>query len=139
MQASTDQHTSTISFFTPLKLRRRGGHRMVVLPENSDGMDNAVELQPDVDEKLLKALVKATLWERQLRSGKIILKELTQREGVSERYVQHLLRLNFLAPDLKEAILEGRQPEGLNWESMRVFLPLLWNEQKQLSNDISPL
>jgi hypothetical protein len=38
---------------------------------------------------------------------------------------------NFMAPDLKEAILEGRQPIELNLENMRLALPLVWAEQRQ--------
>ncbi|WP_246337306.1 hypothetical protein [Azospirillum oleiclasticum] len=55
------------------------------------------------------------------------------REGVSDRYVGHLLPLAFLAPDIVEAIVAGRQPPGLTAESLikRTDLPLDWDRQRE--------
>jgi hypothetical protein len=126
MQTTID-NTMSVSFFTPFKLRRRGGHRMVILPEGGEALD----IKAPVDQRLLQALVKATLWERHLRAGKVTTKDVARREGATVRYVQRILQLNFLAPDLKEAILEGRQPIELNLENMRLALPLVWEKQRQ--------
>ena len=38
---------------------------------------------------------------------------LTKREGVSPSYFTRLVRLSYLAPDITQAILEGRQPRDL--------------------------
>jgi len=39
--------------------------------------------------------------------------ELAAAEKINSSYVSQLLRLTLLAPDIVEAILDGRQPEGL--------------------------
>ena len=52
--------------------------------------------------------------------------------GYSQRYVFKLMRLSWLAPDIISAIVEGRQPTGLNGRRLlRVAnVPLGWNEQR---------
>ena len=39
--------------------------------------------------------------------------------------------LAFLAPDIVEAILEGRQPLTLKFENLYRHIPLSWVEQRQ--------
>jgi site-specific DNA recombinase len=39
--------------------------------------------------------------------------------------------LRFLAPDIVEAILEGRQPLTLKFEHLYKHIPLSWTEQRQ--------
>ena len=45
-----------------------------------------------------------------------------------------LLNLAFLAPDIVQAILEGRQPPELNVKAMtrRLQIPLAWEEQRRV-------
>src|SRR5690606_1978236 len=45
---------------------------------------------------------------------------------------RRLVRLAFLAPDIQQAILEGRQPSDLTLSYlMKSEIPLLWSEQRQ--------
>ena len=48
-------------------------------------------------------------------------------------YFARLLRLNYLAPDIATAILDGRQPGGLTWQRL-IFadLPTDWRQQRIL-------
>jgi hypothetical protein len=46
-------------------------------------------------------------------------------------YVGDVLRLTLLAPDIVEMILDGRQPPALQFEALRKWLPLLWDEQRK--------
>jgi hypothetical protein len=43
--------------------------------------------------------------------------------------VNRLLRLTLLAPDIIEAILDGRQPKGMQLEELTRTLPTGWGEQ----------
>jgi hypothetical protein len=45
-------------------------------------------------------------------------------------YVGRLLPLTCLAPDIVEAILDGRQPKGLRLAEMLGNGPLGWDEQR---------
>jgi len=51
-------------------------------------------------------------------------------DGVPDAYVCRLLPLTCLAPDIVEAILDGRQPTGLTVAEMLGNGPLGWEEQR---------
>jgi hypothetical protein len=55
--------------------------------------------------------------------------DLAEQEGVPDAYVCRLLPLTCLAPDIVEAILDGRQPKGLRLAEVLGNGPLNWNEQ----------
>ena len=57
--------------------------------------------------------------------------ELAEAEGVTRSFVNRLLRLTLLAPDIVEAILDGRQPKGLQWADFTQALPSDWEEQRK--------
>ena len=52
------------------------------------------------------------------------------------RYVGRLIRSAFLAPDIVEAIAEGRQPGNLTAEAVtrHIEIPLEWRSQKTALN-----
>jgi len=84
------------------------------------------------DASLIAALVKGYKWREQLLSGEVkMLTEIARQENITDRYVNRILRLGFLAPDIMEAILEGRQPPGLTMEIFRKRIPLDWNDQRR--------
>jgi hypothetical protein len=56
--------------------------------------------------------------------------DLAEQEGVTDAYVCRLLPLTCLAPDIVEALLDGRQPKGLRLAEMLGNGPLDWNEQR---------
>jgi hypothetical protein len=58
--------------------------------------------------------------------------DLAEQEGVTDAYVCRLLPLTCLAPDIVEAILDGRQPKGMRLAEMLGNGPLDWNEQRRL-------
>ena len=53
----------------------------------------------------------------------------TEPDGVTDAYVCRIA-LTCLAPDIVEAILEGRQPKGLRLAEVLGNGPLDWNEQR---------
>jgi site-specific DNA recombinase len=50
--------------------------------------------------------------------------------GLDERYISRVLPLAFLAPDLTEAILEGKQSSTLDLGRCLKPLPSDWKEQR---------
>ena len=52
--------------------------------------------------------------------------------GVSPSYFTRLVRFSYLAPDITEAILDGRQPPDLTANKLLAHsrLPLGWHEQR---------
>jgi len=57
--------------------------------------------------------------------------EIASRENLGKQYVSQLIRLAFLAPEIVEQIVDGRQPPELTAQTDRVALPLDWGSQKK--------
>ena len=60
-----------------------------------------------------------------------MITDLAEHEGVTVAFVCRLLPLTCLAPDLVEAILDGRQPKGLRLVELLGNGPLVWGEQRR--------
>jgi hypothetical protein len=57
--------------------------------------------------------------------------EIAEAERISKSYVSRILRLALLAPDLVEAILDGRASEVM-LELLEQPLPASWEEQRTI-------
>jgi hypothetical protein len=87
--------------------------------------------KPSRDETLVKALVRAHRWRRKIESGQAkSITDLAEQEGVTDAYVCRLLPLTCLAPDIVEAIIDGRQPKGLRLAEMLGLVTSGWDEQR---------
>jgi hypothetical protein len=87
--------------------------------------------KPRPDETLIKALVRAHRWRRRTESGQAkSITDLAEQEGVTDACVCRLLPLTCLAPEVVEAILDGRQPKELRLAEMLGNGPLGWDEQR---------
>ena len=83
---------------------------------------------------LARLVAKAHLLGAALTSSEVSdLDAPARREGVGRTYLVRVLRLAHLAPDIVEAILAGREPDGLTVNALmkRVRLPLAWGEQRR--------
>jgi site-specific DNA recombinase len=124
-QGETDDETEILS--VPVRLRRAGREiRMVI-----DGTDPFDAAKPDA--RLIKLLLKARRFNATLaRSEGVPFAALAQREGVGRSYFTRLVRLSYLAPDITQAILDGRQPRDLTAEKLLEHsrLPLAWHDQR---------
>jgi site-specific DNA recombinase len=123
---ATDDETEILP--VPVRLRRAGREiRMVI-----DGTD-PFAAKPDA--RLIKLLLRARRFNATLaQSEGIPFAVLAQREGVSRSYFTRLVRLSYLAPDITQAILDGRQPRDLTAEKLLEHsrLPLAWHDQRTL-------
>jgi hypothetical protein len=61
-----------------------------------------------------------------------LVAEVAAAEKINETYVGRVLRLTLLAPDIVEAILAGRQPPGLQLNTLLQSFPIQWNEHRHL-------
>jgi hypothetical protein len=119
----------TLAIRIPMRLQRRGGRKLIMTPEGVA----AVAPKPRRDETLIKALVRAHRWRRRIESGQAkSVTDLAEQEGVTDAYVCRLLPLTCLAPDIVEALLDGRQPKGLRLAEMLGNGPAGWEEQRRL-------
>ena len=87
------------------------------------------------DTRLIKLLIKAHRFNATLaRSGGTRFAALAKQEGVSPSYFTRLVRLSYLAPDIAQAILDGRQPSHLTTDKLLAHsrLPLAWQDQRTL-------
>ena len=57
--------------------------------------------------------------------------ELATAEKVNDSYVCRILRLTLLAPDVVEAILDGRQPKVLQLKDLMGGISTDWSEQRR--------
>jgi site-specific DNA recombinase len=82
---------------------------------------------------LILAIARAKSWMSDLRSGKYPdTSEVARRSQLSDAYVRRLLRFGYLAPDIIEAIVEGRQPRSMTVQRMlHVGIPFAWPDQRK--------
>jgi hypothetical protein len=119
----------TLTIRIPIRLQRRGGRKLIMTPEGA----TMPTPKPRPDETLIKVLVRAHRWRRRIESGQAkSITDLAEQEGVTVAYVCRLLPLTCLAPDIVEAILDGRQSKGLRLAEMLGNGPLVWGQQRSI-------
>ncbi len=111
----------------PLAVRKqRGGRKLVLTP---GGMPHRRTTAADTT--LVKALARAFRWRRMMETGRYsTIDELAAAEKINSSYVSRLLRLTLLAPDIVEAILDGRQQEGMTLPGLMEPFPVEWERQR---------
>jgi hypothetical protein len=129
-----DRH-SVLTIRIPMRLQRRGGRKLIMMPEGVP----VPARKPRRDETLVKALVRAHRWRRRIESGRAkSITDLAEQEGVKLAFVCRLLPLTCLAPDIVEAILDGRQPKELRLGQMLGNGPLGWEGQRSAWGSCGP-
>ena len=78
--------------------------------------------------------MRAEAWTAKLQlEGPVAMDAMIAAEGVDRVYAQRLIRLAFLAPVIKGAILEGCLPPHLTLQAwMRNGVPLAWADQQAI-------
>jgi site-specific DNA recombinase len=124
--STTEEKTSNIS--VPFALKRRGNEAKLII-------GNQAEEPTLVDETLIKIISNAHRWMQQLQSGAATtVVEIAKAETLDDGEVSRVLPLAFLAPDIVEAILNGRQPLNLTARDLKRLkpLPTSWANQRQV-------
>jgi len=103
----------------------RGEVRLVLPPDSTQGSPRAVP-------SLIKAVARAHDWVHRIATGEAgNHRAIADQTGLSIRYVSRIMQLAFLAPDITEAILEGRQSPQMTLETLRDTPPADWMFQRK--------
>mgnify|MGYP006271503745 FL=1 len=116
----------TVTLHVPFRVVKRGGRKEMQLPDGA--------AQPRrTDNTLVKALARAFRWKRMLESGEFAtIAELAEREGIAPSYMTRVLRLTLLAPDIVQAILDGKQGPEVTLARVLEPFPVEWRAQTAL-------
>jgi len=114
-----------VTLHVPFRVVKRGGRKEMQMPDGA--------AQPRrTDSTLVKALARAFRWKRMLESGEYAtIAELAEREGIAPSYMTRVLRLTLLAPNIVEAILDGKQGPEVTLTRVLEPLPVEWAAQRQ--------
>jgi hypothetical protein len=118
--------TVTIVRDISMQMKRRGVEMKLII--NGAG-------PAKVDQTLLKTIVNAHKWFNDLVSGRVRnIAEIASLEGKDKSHVSRVMNVAFLAPDITESIITGRQPADLSAEKLirRINLPMDWEQQRQI-------
>ena len=111
----------TVTLHVPFRLVKRGGRKETQLPEGAAPPRRK-------DSALVKALARAFRWKRMLESGEFTtIAELAEREVITSSYMTRVLRLTLLAPDIVEAILDGKQGPEVTLARVMESVPAEWS------------
>jgi hypothetical protein len=118
----------TVIVTVPFAIRQRGGRKLVITPE---GVEAIPTPKARVDSALLKALARGFRWRKLLEAGDFAtIEEIAETENINASYVSRVLRMTLLAPEVVEAILAGRQPQGLTMAKAMQPFPWEWRRQR---------
>ena len=116
----------TVSIHIPFQITKRGGRKEMVLPAGA-------ELQRSrTDNTVVKALARAFRWKRLLETGAYTsVSDLAEKENIGLSYLTRVLRMTLLAPDIVDAILDGRQGDGIDLATLAAPFPNEWRAQRR--------
>ncbi|MBT4040235.1 MAG: recombinase family protein [Rhodospirillales bacterium] len=112
----------------PFHTKRRGVENKIVI----GGYANRT---PHPDQQLIELVSNARVWFRKLANGEASeIRDIASEACIDAGDVSRFLPLAHLAPDIVEAILEGRQPVDLTAEKLKRIrsLPMDWEEQRAI-------
>ena len=125
-----------ISIEIPMVLKKRGGRKVIVLPDGSHGHPFPAAT---IDSSMIKAIARAFRWQRLLENGiYTCLDDIAKSEKIGASFISRVARLSLLAPDIVDAILEGRQPAHLTLKNLMCQFPLCWEEQRRYFSRPNP-
>lgn len=114
----------------PISIRSRGGRKLVLAPNGATQPEALVHRR--VDSAMIKAIARAFRWREMLEDGThATITEIAAAEKINQSYVCRILRLTLLAPDIVEAILNGRQPPRMQLDDLLRPHPIEWPTQRE--------
>jgi hypothetical protein len=115
-----------VSVRIPMKMKKRGGRKEITVPT---GLEDIVQ-QTCYGNAFAVALARAHCWMEMLDSGEYgSIREMADALGLCSTYVTRLLRFTLLSPDIIQAILDGKEPDGFSQNKLVGAIPADWIEQ----------
>lgn len=122
--------SDVISVEIPMIFKKRGGRRIIVLPDGSHGHPMSAAT---IDNAMVKAIARAFRWQKLLENGTYsCLDEIAKAERIGPSFISRIIRIASLAPEIVDAILDGRQPAHLTLKHLMTPFPVEWEKQKLL-------
>jgi hypothetical protein len=123
--AINDRNHQPIVLAIETKLKRCGGEMRLVIPSPSADREPGKAVPA-----LIKAISRAHEWVRQIVAGDYKdQRAIAAATGLNERYVSWIIQSAFLAPEIVEAIVKGRQDPELTLAALLDDVPLSRVEQ----------
>lgn len=102
---------------------------MIVLPDGSHGHPSPAAA---IDNAMVKAIARAFRWQKLLDNGSYgCLDEIARAERIGPSFISRVIRIAALAPDIVDAILDGKQPAHLTLKDLMSPFPAAWVDQRR--------
>jgi site-specific DNA recombinase len=127
LTSKADGEDISISHDTSMKIKRRGHEMRLVI-------EGGMAAVSTIDSTLVNAIARAYAWSEALLSGSAAsMAEIALRNNISDSYVKKIMPLAFLAPDIVDAIMAGKQPAHLTTQMLirQIEIPHDWQDQRR--------
>jgi hypothetical protein len=125
--ATNDLNQEPIILSIETKLERCGREMRLIIPSQSADRAPGTAMPA-----LIKAISRAHEWVRQIVAGEYKdQRAIAAATGLNERYVSRIIQSAFLAPEIVEAIVKGRQAPEVTLMTLLDKVPLSWAEQSE--------
>lgn len=122
--ARLEEDGRIIVIHIPMKFKRRGGRKEIILPDS---------IQPEKPPTPLQlAIARAHRWQKMLDSGEAeSIGALAKRLNMDKAFLGRMLRLTLLAPDIIESLLARTEQSALSLTRLLAAIPPRWDEQRR--------
>lgn len=111
-----------LNFVVLFQHRKRGVETKIILGD----------APAEQDKTLIKNLAIAHHYLNEVKSGKNF-NQIADENNVSKRRIMQIINLAFIAPDIVQSVIQGKQPTGLTSDYLqRNPLPTNWAKQRQI-------
>ncbi len=125
---SVTEHSPTVIFSTAARFKRTGMETRLLV----QGPSGPACREPD--RSLLRLLAQARQFRELVMGGQgRMMRDLAAEAGVNASYFTRVFRLGFMAPEIIQVILHGRQPAELTANKLKLAgsLAPAWSEQRR--------
>ncbi len=103
-------------------LRAKGNGKRIILPDEDNGDRSR--------QAFLLAVARGRKWQQALDNGTVSdARELASLIGRDSSYVNRIIRLSTLAPEIIERVINGEMPLNLSANRARQAIPDQWSDQ----------